>query len=78
DLHLMSRTDEQILLASKVFDEAKSNLSRPWVFSVEWKIKVLEEALGELKNMWQKGEAFKACVMYSFQDIHFQIQNEAS
>ncbi|KAH9321267.1 hypothetical protein KI387_015906, partial [Taxus chinensis] len=59
DLCLMGQTDENILMASQVFDDVKDNLSKSWVFSVEWKIKVLEEALGELRNNWQKGEAFK-------------------
>ncbi|KAH9327935.1 hypothetical protein KI387_000043, partial [Taxus chinensis] len=54
DLRLMGQTDENILLENKVFDDAKDNLSKSWVYSVEWKIKVLEEALGELKNSWQK------------------------
>ncbi|KAH9297053.1 hypothetical protein KI387_028735 [Taxus chinensis] len=50
DLRLMGQGDEKILMANKFFDDAKNNLSGLWVFSVEWKIKVLEEALGELRN----------------------------
>ncbi|KAH9294923.1 hypothetical protein KI387_038511, partial [Taxus chinensis] len=50
DLHLMGQADEKILLVNSVFDDAKNNLSKAWVFGVEWKMKVLEEALGELNN----------------------------
>ncbi|KAH9313199.1 hypothetical protein KI387_028234 [Taxus chinensis] len=41
-------------------------------------MKVLEEALGELKNVWQKGESFKTCVSSTFKDIHCQLQDEIS
>lgn len=54
DLKLMSETDVQVLLANKVFDDVKKNFSRQWVYSIEWKIKVLEESIGELRNMLQK------------------------
>ncbi|KAH9294887.1 hypothetical protein KI387_038475, partial [Taxus chinensis] len=74
----MGQADENILLASKVFDDAKDNLSKSWVYSVEWKIKVPEEALGELKNSWQKGEAFKTLVVSAFKDIHCHLQDENS
>ncbi|KAH9327692.1 hypothetical protein KI387_007870 [Taxus chinensis] len=47
-------------------------------FSVEWKIKVLEEALGELRNSWQKGEAFKTCVVSAFKYIHCHLHDETS
>ncbi|KAH9318003.1 hypothetical protein KI387_019772, partial [Taxus chinensis] len=63
-------------MASKVFDDAKDNLSKSWVYSVEWKIKVLEEALGILRNSWQKGEAFKTLVASAFKDIHCHLHDE--
>ncbi|KAH9303132.1 hypothetical protein KI387_014715, partial [Taxus chinensis] len=78
DLRLMGQTDENILLANKIFDDAKDNLSKSWVYSVEWKIKVLEEAVGKMKNSWQKGEAFKTLVAAAFKDIHCHIQDENS
>ncbi|KAH9315141.1 hypothetical protein KI387_023768, partial [Taxus chinensis] len=70
--------DENILMASKVFDDVKDNLSKSWVYSVEWKIKVLEEASGELRNTWQKGEAFKNLVVSAFKDIHCHLHDETS
>ncbi|KAH9299426.1 hypothetical protein KI387_031108, partial [Taxus chinensis] len=48
------------------------------VYSVEWKIKVLEEALGELRNSWQKGEAFKTLVISAFKDINCHLHDETS
>ncbi|KAH9306929.1 hypothetical protein KI387_011333, partial [Taxus chinensis] len=78
DLRLMGQTDENILLANKIFDDAKDNLSKSWVYSVEWKIKVLEEAVGEMKNSWQKGEAFKTLATAAFKDIHCHLQDENS
>ncbi|KAH9294922.1 hypothetical protein KI387_038510, partial [Taxus chinensis] len=39
DLRLMGQADEKILLVNSVFDDAKNNLSKALVFSVEWKMK---------------------------------------
>ncbi|KAH9318879.1 hypothetical protein KI387_020648, partial [Taxus chinensis] len=75
-LRLMGQVDENISLASKVFDDAKDKFSGSWVFSVEWKIKVLEEALGELRNSWQKGESFKTCVPSTLKYIHCHLHDE--
>ena len=34
--------------------------------------------MGELKNSWQKGEAFKTLVILVFKDIHCHLQDETS
>ncbi|KAH9294671.1 hypothetical protein KI387_038259, partial [Taxus chinensis] len=78
DIRLMSETNMQVLLANKVFDDPKNNLTKQWVFNIDWKMKVLDEAIDELRNMLQKGEAFQACIISEFQDLHCQLHKENS
>ncbi|KAH9323052.1 hypothetical protein KI387_017691, partial [Taxus chinensis] len=51
DLRLMGQTDENILMASKVFEDTKDNLSKSWVYSVEWKIRGAGGGFGRVEEI---------------------------
>ncbi|KAH9294384.1 hypothetical protein KI387_040409, partial [Taxus chinensis] len=78
DLRIMALTDEKILLSEKIFDDAKNNMSRTWSFSVEWRMKVLEEASTDLQNIIQKGEYLKSKIFLISKLFVINFQDNSS